>query len=246
MLLDNWGVIIEARMNSSRFPQKVMHRFGNLKSIELMIMRLNPLFKNSDILIATTDSIMDNDLVIFIKSLGVNVFRGSELEVFERVVQAANFFGKDKIVSLTADCPLIDFRIIERMCTFFDRNDFDYMTNFMPNSFPDGMEVQLFTNVALQKAATFPVSSKESEHVGLIFRNNLNHFSVFNFMASERERWPNLRLTLDYKEDAELISEILKYFSPGYSFSCSDIIDLIKLQPKLLNINSKLSKIVAR
>jgi len=242
MIDSDWIIIIEARLNSQRLPRKVLYNFNGIKSLELMIFRLSKLIPSNNIVIATTESPIDDELISFTKSINVHSFRGSENNVFDRVLKAANKYNVGKIISLTADCPLIDYRIIQEMCFKFDNLEIDYMCNFDPPTFPDGMEVQLFTLESINRAERIGKSDDELEHMGLVFRNNKEIFKTFNFMADKTKFWPRLGLTLDEPSDAILLQEILDYFSPSFSFSCEEIILLLKSSPNLVMLNSKVER----
>ena len=242
MIKSDWVVIIEARLNSKRLPRKVLYDFNGIKSLELMIYRLTKLLPPKNIVIATTDSQIDDELVSFTKSIGVQSFRGSENNVFDRVLGAANEYNVGKIISLTGDCPLIDYRIIEEMCLKFDDLQVDYMCNFNPPTFPDGMEVQLFTLESINRAQHVNKSSDEKEHVGLVFRNNQHNFKSYNFIADKAKFWPRLGLTLDEPGDGILLQKILDYFSPNLDFSCEEIVKLLKANTELILLNSKVER----
>jgi spore coat polysaccharide biosynthesis protein SpsF (cytidylyltransferase family) len=242
MVFSEWIIIIEARMNSSRLPGKVMLDFSGLKCIELMIHRISLYFPLDNIVIATTDMPSDDELVNFLSKKGVKFFRGSESNVMDRVFQTGKKFNRNKIISLTGDCPLIDYRIIKRMCNIFDQINVDYMNNFTPSSFPDGMEVQLFTLEALKSIYKFKLTKNENEHVGLVFRNHKDTYTSYYYQAGDDELWPKLGLTLDEESDAILIQRVLDYFSPRIDFSCAEIIELFINNPELEFINFKVER----
>jgi spore coat polysaccharide biosynthesis protein SpsF (cytidylyltransferase family) len=181
-------------------------------------------------------------LVEFLEKKSIDFFRGSEYDVMDRVLRAAKQFNKKKIVSLTGDCPLIDSKIIESMIKRFDYAGLEYMSNFSPPSYPDGMEVQIFSNKSLEKIENLSRSELECEHVGLVVRNNLKLFRSENFIASKAETWPNLGLTLDEEADAILIRKIVDYFHPNLDFSCASIIEFLKENRELISINSKVER----
>jgi len=242
MLHSDFGVIIEARMNSSRLPGKVLYDFGGIKSLELMIRRIGLVFPVNSILVATTESVNDDALVKFLQKNSINVFRGSEHDVMDRVLKAAKQLDKNYIVSLTGDCPLIDSRIIESMIRRFNSAGLEYMSNFSPPSYPDGMEVQIFSNGCLEKIENLSRSDHECEHVGLVVRNNSDFFRSENYFAPEAETWPNLGLTLDEEADAILIRQVLDYFYPKLDFSCASIIKFLKKNPDLTFLNSNVER----
>ena len=236
-LNDDWVVFIEARMNSTRMPGKVLFRFGSLATIELMVQRINKIIMKNSIYVATTTNKSDDILCSFLDSKNINYFRGSEHDVMGRVAKAAQSVGKKKIISLTGDCPLIDSKIILRMCNSFDVSGTDYLCNFSPPSFPDGMEVQIFTLESVRKLESLNRSAEEMEHTGLIFRNHPDLFTLGNMKATPGEECPGLGLTLDDQRDALFISAIMQHFLPQIDFSCEEILQLLRDKPALTKIN---------
>jgi spore coat polysaccharide biosynthesis protein SpsF len=242
ILLADWSVIIEARMNSSRLPGKVLYNFGQHKAIEIMIKRLELLFPRESIIIATTQNKSDDIFCDFLASNSVQFFRGSESDVMDRVMTAAKLKKRSHIVSLTGDCPLIDPIIIDRMIHEFNLYNVDYLANFIPQTFPDGMEVQLFTLESLGKVKKLRRSPEEQEHTGLVFRNHPELFSIRYLKAKEPEAYPGLGLTLDESLDGVLIGEILKYFSPRIDFSCAEILSFLQENSELILINKSVKR----
>ena len=229
-------------MNSSRFPGKVLFNFGEHSALEFMIKRLEFVFSRDDILVATTVNESDDRLCEFLSSKDIRYLRGSELDVMDRVMKTARLAGRPKIVSLTGDCPLIDPYVLERMMDNFDKSHPDYMCNFIPPSFPDGMEIQLFTLNSLDRVGSLYLNEEEKEHTGLVFRNYSELFSTNYEKASPEEFFPGLGLTLDESRDAHLIGVIIDYFSPQIDFSCKEIVSFLREQPHLLSINASVER----
>jgi spore coat polysaccharide biosynthesis protein SpsF len=237
LLSEDWVVFIEARMNSSRLPGKVLYDFGSLTAIDLMVERIEQIFSKNAIYVATTDNSSDDTFCKYLDRKQIRYFRGSENDVMGRIIEASVFVGRSKIVSLTGDCPLIDFRIIHRMCDVFEKSKPDYLCNFEPPTFPDGMEVQIFSLDSVHRLASLKRTQPEEEHTGLVFRNHSNLFSVMNTKAGIGEYYPELGLTLDEPQDAELISKIIDHFWPRIDFSCREILDLLRSEPHLISLN---------
>lgn len=242
MLDEEWVVFIEARMGSSRLPRKVIRELGGLTAIELLIKRLEPVIPREQVYVATTDCEPDDALCSYLTNLGVQFLRGSEEDVMGRIIDASRMVDRPRIVSLTGDCPLIDYRIIASMAAQFEIRTLDYMCNFLPPSFPDGMEVQIFSLEAISKVLKISRTAQEQEHTGLVFRNYPEIFSCFNFEAPNNLRAPGLGLTLDEETDALLISAIVEFFSPRIDFSCEEILQLLEERPYLKEINKNVER----
>ena len=143
------------------------------------------------------------------------------------------------IIFITADCPIIDFRIINEIAFVYKQKKFDYVGNSFVRSFPDGMDVQVFNFRTLEKAFKIANTPLEKEHVTLTIKKNPNKFKIKNIISNKKLYWPELGLTLDQIEDYTLIKKILLYFNKKkYFFSCGDIIELLKKRKKYwLKIN---------
>lgn len=235
--------IVQARMNSSRLPGKVLMKINGKPMISFLTDRLRKLKKIDQIIIATTKNKKDDQIVSFCKKDKLNFYRGSEKNVLKRIFDAAKFFKADVILFITGDCPLIDIEIIEKQLNYFIRNrkKLDYLGNCFIRSYPVGMDFQILNFNTLKK--NFEISKKrlEQEHVTLGIKRNSNLFKIKNLMASKNLFWPELGLTLDEKEDFILIKKIILYFKKKNKnyFNCRNIINLLrKKKNNWIKINS--------
>ena len=136
--------IIQARMNSSRLPGKVLMPLAGTSVLGFMAMRVKRAELIDKVVIATTDSPADDPLCDEAGKLGLSVFRGSEDDVLKRFNDAADHFDADIIIRLTADCPLMDGKLIDRAITGFVSGSYDYFSNVIERSFPDGLDIEIF------------------------------------------------------------------------------------------------------
>ena len=137
--------IIQARTGSSRLPGKVLLPLAGTTVLGFMVTRVKMAKKIDEIIIATTDN-ADDTLSDEAKKLGVSVFRGSENDVLKRFTDAAHNSGAEVIIRLTADCPLMDGDLsMTSIEPFFNSQPYDYFSNVMQRSFPDGLDVEIFT-----------------------------------------------------------------------------------------------------
>ena len=136
---------IEARMTSSRLPGKVIMKVKNKTLLEYLIDRLKQIKEIDDIILCTTKNHTDDILVKKAMELKVKYYRGSENNVLSRVVGAVKKFKADAVIQITADCPIIDYKIIKNVITIFKKNNFDCVSNAFIRSFPDGMDVNMMT-----------------------------------------------------------------------------------------------------
>jgi spore coat polysaccharide biosynthesis protein SpsF len=233
--------IIEARMASSRLPGKVLLEVNGKPILGHLIARLRTVPSIDEIVLATTTNSSDDQLVSFAINSGIKHFRGSEEDVLERVIGAAEFVKAEIIVEITGDCPIIDPEIVEQAIQFYLKNDADYVGNAHVRTYPDGMDVQVFSLDVLKLSASMTSERLDREHVSLHIRNHPEIFRTINLIAPSNLFWPELGLTLDTKEDYFLIKNIIEIFSSKTSdFTCLDVINLLKNRPDLVDINKKI------
>ena len=156
-----------------------------------------------------------------------------------RVLNASKMVSGDIIVEITGDCPMIDPSIVEQMINIFLKNDVDYVSNARCRSYPDGMDVEVFSYEALEKSSLMTKNAKDREHVTLHLQNNPKLFSTINVIAPPELYWPDLGLTLDELSDYEFIKIIIEnLYKKNMHFSCSEIISFLKKNRELLKINN--------
>ncbi|MDC0225483.1 glycosyltransferase family protein [Gammaproteobacteria bacterium] len=234
---------IEARMTSSRLPGKPLMKAGSKTMLEHLVMRLRRVKSIDNIVLATTVNNEDDDLVDEAERLGINYFRGSEDDVLNRVIGAASSVDADVIIEITGDCPIIDPGIIEQTIQMYKAHNVDYVSNVMVRSYPDGMDVQVFSLETLIKSASMTNDPLDIEHVSLHIRNNPELFTRVHLVAPPELHWPELGLTLDEKKDFDLISAVIEHFGDSsYLFSCQEAINLLKENPQLTKINKTVSR----
>ena len=144
--------IIQARVNSSRFPSKILEKFNDKTLLEILINRLKRSSKLKKIIVATTTRPEDRIIEKICNKTKIDCFKGSEFDLTDRYFQAAKKFKAQNIVRITSDCPLIDPKIIDKVVSKFFQKKTDYSTNIMPPTYPDGMDVEIFNFKALEKA----------------------------------------------------------------------------------------------
>lgn len=229
------GCIIQARMGSTRLPGKVMKLLDGINpSLHFTISQLKNCKLIDKIVVATTTSKEDDLIENFVKTLDVDVFRGSKHDVLDRYFECAQKFSFSEILRVTADCPLIDPTIVDKGISIFLKNSYDYVTNTFPRTFPDGNETEIFSFDLLKRAHDNALLPSEREHVTPYFKNNQNVFKIKNF--SYFRDISNLRWTLDYEVDLILIKKIISKikFRP---ILLENILTLLENEPDLIDIN---------
>ena len=208
-----YGAIIEARMNSSRLPGKMMKKILNKPVIDYLIDRLKVIKEVDQIIIATTKNKKDDLLVNFAKKKNLNFYRGSEHNVLQRVVRASEKFQVNNIVSICGDNPILDSNVISKMIRVHKKYKYDCVTNSFVKSFPRGMDAVIIKQKLLQKSLKYGSSKLYKEHVTLYTNHNQKKFKVKNYRANKSTYWPELSVSLDEISDFKLIKNIIEYFA---------------------------------
>jgi spore coat polysaccharide biosynthesis protein SpsF len=225
-------------MGSSRLPGKVIATSLGMTMLERLLVRLQSVQNVDEIIVATTKNSQDDTLVELIASLGIKYFRGSEHDVFRRVIDAATFVGADAVVEITGDCPLIDPILVEQMIQIYLNNSCDYLSNCETPSFVTGMEIQVVSLDALRRSYSMTNSDLDREHVTLHIRKNPKFFNQIHIIAPIDLRYPDFSVTLDEQSDLDLISAVIENLEQSNPlFGCREIIEFLKKNEKIAALN---------
>lgn len=222
------GIITEARMTSSRLPGKHMLKVGNKFIYEIFLDQLKKSKLVDTIVLATTINKPDDALCALARGLNVDLYRGSEENVLERVLGAALSFDIDIIVEITADCPLIDPGLIDLAIRTYLDSDVDYVSNVINRQFADGMDVQVFSSKLLRDNYSPNLASHHLEHVTTHLRGS-DSITKLDLLAESTCFAPDASITLDTREDYKKICKIYKQLvSSGKSLNCKNITELLR------------------
>ena len=163
--------IVQARFGSSRFPGKILKKIEGVTILEILIKRLLQSKKIKKIIIACSTNPKDNSIIKICKQVGVPYYRGSEKNVLERYYFTAKKFKVTNIARITSDCPLIDIDIVDQLIDRYHQNNYDYVSNSSPPTFPDGLDIEVFKFNLLEEAYTKVKSSYQKEHVTPYIKN---------------------------------------------------------------------------
>ena len=237
----NINISIEARMTSSRLPGKVLKLINNKPNLEIMIERIQKTKLVNNIIVATTINSEDDVIVDWCKMHDISYFRGSENNVYERVLQAHEAFQTDVIVELTADCPLLEAHLIDEAIEYFLSHNYDYVSNDLRTTYPIGTAVQVYSLDTLKGVTqNRELEYQDKEHVTPYLYTS-GKYKLFNIEAPSHLNMPELSITLDTMEDFELIDTICRHFG-HFDFSLQEIIEFVRLNPKLLEINKQIHR----
>jgi len=236
--LKNILIISQARYASTRLPGKVLLTIRNKPLLWYLLKRLELVKTPNQIIIATSTSDSNKPLLDYLREQKINYYAGDENDVLDRFYRTAKHYSGEIIVRITADCPLIDSTLIDRGLDIFLNDNFDYLSNVHPPTFPDGYDIEIFTFKALETSWKNAKLNSEREHVTPFIYNNPKIFSIENFQNDKDIS--NIRLTVDTKKDFILISKIIENFHDRWTkFDLKDVIAFINQNPHLLKINAQ-------
>lgn len=231
--------VTQARLGSTRLPNKVLMKIDNKTLLELHLNRVMASAHIGELIVATTTESNDQKIVDYVSGLGIASFRGSEEDVLDRFYQCVKDKNADYIVRLTSDCPLIDSDLIDKVINFTIENKLDYGSNVLNPSYPDGQDVEVFKFSALKKAWRNATLTSDREHVTpYIWRNSTflgkDLFQSDNF--EEGYDFNRIRMTVDESVDFELVSSLVKHC--GTNSSWLEYTAFIEKTPEVLAINA--------
>lgn len=233
--MDKLAIIIQARMSSSRLPKKSLRLIGDKPLIFYVVERLKLL--NLPIIVATSTDSSDDILVEYLKSLDdISIFRGDLKNVLNRYIAAAEEFGVEKIIRVTADNPLVDIIALNNSLSLFE--EYDYLDGIYQNGFIKGTGFEL---VSLKELKS--IKSKKSyhlEHVTAALRESKNYNPRYKrIKVPDYHQFQNkILLTCDYDEDLCLLEKVFASFSYSVKTSIPEVIKLYKRNPELFALNA--------
>jgi len=238
----NIGVIIQARMTSTRLPGKVLlpvyqSESFRLTMLEAVINRIKNSKTINKIIVATTVNKSDDPIVELCQSLeNIKIFRGDENNVLERYYLAAKENNLSTIIRITSDCPVIDPLIIDQLVNKYNNNNYDYVSNILERTYPRGLDAEVFSFEALKKANDSASSELEKEHTTIYIYSHPLEFNLGSYCQSEDRS--EYRLTIDTEDDLRLIQNIYnELYNTKPNFDQEDIIKLLENNPEWLKIN---------
>lgn len=231
--------IVQARMGSTRLPNKVMKPIIGIPMIELLLTRLSRAHLVDQIIVATSEDIINQPLAQHVENLGFDCFRGSEDDVLDRFVNAARQHHADIVVRITGDCPLVDPALVDTAIQYFKRQQVDYLSNVAPPTYPDGLDIEVFGFSALEQAWNETNKVSDREHVTPYLRES-GKFSTSSWQYDED--LSDLRWTVDEVEDFTVIEAVFKHFHPQINFAWLEVLELQQKRPELFSVNHNFTR----
>ena len=227
--------ILQARMNSTRLPGKVMRDVAGKPMLGRVLDQLGRATRISRIVVATSDSNLDDQIADFCHTVSIPCFRGSEDDVLDRYFQSAVSANAQVIVRLTGDCPLLDPRVVDRCVETFLNGGCDYVSNTIHRTYPDGLDTEVFSFEALERTHTDAKWKSEREHVTPYIWKNPNIFRL-GVLTGEQD-YSDLRWTVDCEKDLAFARAIWKRLGDRPA-SLEAVLQLLEKEPQLKRINS--------
>ena len=201
-------LVTQARIGSTRFPNKVTTRIADTTLLGLHLERVKKSKLITNCCVATTYENGVDVILDIAKKENVNAFQGSLNDVLDRYYQAALLFLPDFLVRVTSDCPLLDPELIDNVVKLLIDSESDYAANVMVEEFPDGQDVEAFTFKSLEKAWKEASLPSEREHVTPFIRNNSDIKGGTLFKAVHYQgtyNYNHIRMTVDEPKDLDTI-----------------------------------------
>ena len=223
--------IIQARTGSTRLPGKVLKPILGEPMLARMLERVKHAKKLDAILVATTDKPEDDATAELTKKCGIQVFRGNEQDVLDRFYKAAREVGADIVVRLTGDCPLHDPSVIDEVIEHFLTNTLDY--THTPANYPEGLDTEVLTFTALERAWRDAALPSEREHVTLYIRNHPELFRIDGAWNSGQRDNSSMHWSVDTQTDFDFVTKIFEQLYPVHpSFTKDDVLALLAKHPE--------------
>ena len=229
----NIGFLITARLKSKRLPKKILLEVANIPLLQHMINRIKAAKRVNKIVVCTSINDQDTAIAKLAKKEQVLCFRGSEIDVLERLYQAAITHHIDYIVNITADCPMIDPFFIDQVVIEYEKTNavLIFFDKLPLGQGPSGIKLS-----ALKKICDLK-DEEETEVWGKYFQQ-AGCFSIHHPEIEDRYIHSELKTSIDYPEDYLFIEEVFKYlYNPEQIFTLIDILKLVKKNKHLLDIN---------
>jgi len=230
-------MIIQARMGSTRLPGKVLMNIGEQTMLKRVVNRAGRAKAVDRIVVATSTAETDDIIAEHVRALGVDVFRGDEEDVLNRYYLAARAYEASLVTRITADCPLIEPEIIDKVViAFLDAYPkADFAANTLQRTYPRGLDVEVVSFAALERAWREAEKPYQRSHVFPYIYKNPDKFNIIS--VTDEQDHSYMRLTVDAQEDLEFVRAVYSRFGNQDEVSWQEVVFAIEREPELLKIN---------
>lgn len=237
----NVVAILQARTGSTRLPAKVLRKIKGKTLLELYVNRVKPSLLIDRIVIATTTNPQDDVIEQLAKKIGVDSFRGSENDLLDRYYQCAKKYNAHIVARITPDDPFVDYQVVDRAIRIFLDNDVDFVTNHFEPTFPEGLDVEVYSIDALKKSWEHAELLSEREHVFPYIQNHQDLFRIINF--TQENDYSHLRWTIDHECDFKMTELIYDHlYDKKPVFLQADILKLLEVHPEIAQMNAHIKR----
>jgi spore coat polysaccharide biosynthesis protein SpsF len=237
-------VIVQARMTSSRLPGKVLADLGGRPMLARQLERMRTAELIDELVVATTTNSCDDAIVALADRAGARWFRGSEVDVLSRYRDAAREAHADVVVRVTADCPLLDAgvldRVVARICD--SKDPCDYASNTIERTYPRGLDTEALHRDVLERIARLATSAAAREHVTYYLHRERPDLFLIRHVRHATDH-SDLRWTVDTEEDLALVRAIHEEIDrrPGRP-SLEELIELVRARPAWTRLNAHIEQ----
>jgi len=232
-------VIIQARMASSRLPGKILKSLGNVDVLTYGIERCRVIHGVDEVIVATSELAQDDAIANWCQNQYVAYFRGSEEDVLDRFVQCAKMFKPDFVIRVTSDCPFVDYEMASEIVELMKKDPSDIV--IIDGHLPRGLAVEMLSYEALLRIHELGKEPRHREHVTYYAYEYAEQFKAITYKAPKDRQAPEFRITLDTKEDYDLISAVAKHFKSPL-ISSAEVIRYLQEKPKVAILNAHIEQ----
>lgn len=233
--------VLQARMSSSRLPGKVLKPILGVPMLQMQIERLKAVTKIDELVIATSIDPTDDAIEGLCKAIGTPCIRGSLDDVLDRFYVSASKYSPSHVVRLTGDCPLTDPKLIDDLIRFHLEGQFDYSSNCLEPTFPDGLDAEIMRFLVLEEAWHKAKLTPEREHVTLYIHSRPLVYKLGSF--KQKEDLSKLRWTVDEEKDFEMVRLVYENLYPqDKDFSTEDILNFLSKNPNVSRLNCHITR----
>jgi spore coat polysaccharide biosynthesis protein SpsF len=230
--------IVQARMTSTRLPGKILTDLAGAPMLERQVARMRRATTLDEVMVATTTNASDDPVVALCERLGIASHRGSEHDVLSRYAGAAAASRADVVVRITADCPLLDATVVDRVVQALRADDADYASNTLVRTYPRGLDVEALTRAALDRAAGAATSTPAREHVTWYIHTERPEIFKRSSVVSEIDA-SDLRWTVDTPEDLAMVRAVYEGLSLAQrDLRFEEILTWVRAHPAIATMNA--------
>jgi len=221
------AAIILVRLDSKRFPEKALKKLGRIKLIEYPIRALlkGKVFQP---IIATTSRKIDDPLADLAKKYNILIFRGELKNVSRRIINCLRLYNIATFARINGDSPFVQTDLLQQGYDLYKKNNYDFVTNLCPRTFPYGMSVEIFNAKFYIKNMLGAANKFDQEHVTSYFYKNNKKFKHHNIRMNQHQDNHDIRLTIDTPEDLRRIQAMINYDKKIFQKNISEIISVYK------------------